>query len=89
MSTTHTNRHGKFLGIPLFCSLAFLGLGLLLPSLASPQLPVIRFVRNPDPAPDFQLKDLDGKDLSLAGFHGKWGEKEFHLTIASPRATTT
>ena len=35
------------------------------------QLPVIRFVRDPDPAPEFKVKDLDGKDLSLAAYKGK------------------
>jgi len=50
--------------------LAVLGISLIpLGSLA--QLPVIRFVRDPDPAPDFQVKDLDGKDLSLSALKGK------------------
>jgi len=32
---------------------------------------VIRFVRDPDPAPDFKLEDLQGKPLTLAGARGK------------------
>ena len=32
---------------------------------------VIRFVRNPDAAPDFKLGALDGKQLTLAAAHGK------------------
>jgi len=52
--------------------------------LASPQLPVIRFVRDPDPAPDFQLKDLAGKDLSLASAHGKGILLNFWATWCGP-----
>ena len=33
--------------------------------------PVIRFVRNPDPAPEFKLTALDGKPLTLAALQGK------------------
>ena len=32
---------------------------------------VIRFVRNPDPAPDFKLTALDGKPITLAALQGK------------------
>src|ERR1043165_6065677 len=32
---------------------------------------VIRFVRDPDPAPDLKAKDLDGKELSLDAYKGK------------------
>lgn len=67
-----------------FCLLGFAVLGLLLPLLASPQLPVIRFVRDPDPAPDFQLKDLAGKDLSLASVHGKVVLLNFWATWCGP-----
>jgi thiol-disulfide isomerase/thioredoxin len=33
--------------------------------------PTVYFVRNPDPAPEFQLSGLDGKPISLAATRGK------------------
>ena len=66
------------------CYLALAILGLLLPLRASAQLPVIRFVRDPDPAPDFQLKDLAGKDLSLALAKGKVIFLNFWATWCGP-----
>ncbi len=83
MNSMPPNRR-RFFGMPLFRFLAFLGLGLLFPLLASPQLPVIRFARDPDPAPDFQLKDLAGKDLSLASAHGKVILLNFWATWCGP-----
>ena len=35
------------------------------------QLPVIRFVRDPDPAPDFRLKEFTGNELTLEASRGK------------------
>lgn len=84
MNSTPPNHRGSLVRMLLFCSLAFLGFGLLLPLLASPQLPVIRFVRDPDPAPDFQLKDLTGKDLSLASARGKVILLNFWATWCGP-----
>ena len=52
------------------CLLAPLAIALL-PLPSNSQLPVIRFVKDPDPAPDFQVKDLNGKELSLEAFKGK------------------
>ncbi len=45
---------------------------------------VIRFVRNPDPAPDFKLDDLDGKPLTLASSHGKVVLLNFWATWCGP-----
>jgi thiol-disulfide isomerase/thioredoxin len=45
---------------------------------------VIRFVRNPDPAPDFKLDDLDGKLLTLASSHGKVVLLNFWATWCGP-----
>ena len=84
MSTTPTNRCRSSLRLCPFYLLGFAILGFLLPLLASPQLPVIRFARDPDPAPDFQLKDLDGKDLSLASAKGKVIFLNFWATWCGP-----
>ena len=52
------------------------------PSLA--QLPVIRFVRDPDPAPEFKVKDLQGNDLNLASTRGKVVLLNFWATWCGP-----
>jgi thiol-disulfide isomerase/thioredoxin len=53
---------------------------------AAPQdnQPVIRFVRNPDPAPDFKLNTLDGKPLTLAALQGKVIFLNFWATWCGP-----
>ena len=71
-------QHGISLRIARGMS-ALAGLGLaLMPLESRAQLPqqqqqqqVIRFVRNPDPAPDLKAKDLSGKELSLEAYKGK------------------
>lgn len=83
MNSTPPNRRYSLRLLP-FWLLGFAIFALLLPLLASPQLPVIRFARDPDPAPDFQLKDLAGKDLSLASVHGKVILLNFWATWCGP-----
>ncbi|MBZ5539106.1 MAG: TlpA family protein disulfide reductase [Acidobacteriia bacterium] len=46
--------------------------------------PVIRFVRNPDSAPPFALKDLAGKPLALAALRGKVVLLNFWATWCKP-----
>lgn len=41
------------------------------PDASQQDVPVIHFIRNPDPAPEFSLKDIEGKPLSAADFRGK------------------
>ena len=48
------------------------------------QQPAIRFVRNPDSAPDFKLTGLDGKPVTLADSHGKVILLNFWATWCGP-----
>ncbi|HTT20847.1 MAG TPA: TlpA disulfide reductase family protein [Candidatus Sulfotelmatobacter sp.] len=84
-------QHGKSLRIALGVS-ALAGLGLaLIPLEAHAQLQqqqnqqlVIRFVRDPDPAPDLKTKDLNGKELSLETYKGKVVLLNFWATWCGP-----
>jgi thiol-disulfide isomerase/thioredoxin len=67
----------------LACLLATFAVSLF-PQKAAAQLPVIRFVKDPDPAPDFKVKDLDGKVLSLEGYKGKVILLNFWATWCGP-----
>lgn len=55
-----------------------------LPVALRAQMPVIRFVRDPDPAPAFKAKDLDGKELSLEPYKGKVVLLNFWATWCGP-----
>jgi thiol-disulfide isomerase/thioredoxin len=48
------------------------------------QQPAIRFVRNPDPAPEFKLTGLDGKPVTLADSKGKIILLNFWATWCGP-----
>jgi thiol-disulfide isomerase/thioredoxin len=54
------------------------------PAISQDTLPRIRFVRDPDPAPAIQLKDLDGKDLNLSAYRGKVILLNFWATWCGP-----
>jgi len=55
----------------LRASLVLAGLLIFAGAAFAQELPVIRFVRAPDPAPDFKLKDTAGTEISLADSKGK------------------
>jgi thiol-disulfide isomerase/thioredoxin len=85
---------GKSLHIALgMCRLMSLGLALIplqgraqlqQPEQQQQQQPVIRFVRDPDSAPDLKVKDLDGRELTLQTYKGKVVLLNFWATWCGP-----
>src|SRR5579863_3504668 len=71
----------------LFTSLLLCLAPALATAQAAPQQddqPIIRFVRNPDPAPELKITTLDGKPLTLASLHGKVIFLNFWATWCGP-----
>src|SRR5881296_4477046 len=68
---------------PLLAALLLVCLFPFSPS-AEDRQPTIRFVRNPDPAPEFSLTSLDGKPVTLAGSKGKVILLNFWATWCGP-----
>ncbi len=88
------DQYGSSLRISLpLCALVGMGMTLSPPNSCA-QLPqqqtaqqrqvTIRFVRNPDPAPELKAKDLDGKELNLDSYKGKVVLLNFWATWCGP-----
>jgi thiol-disulfide isomerase/thioredoxin len=74
-------RIAKFLSLSANCAILLLAAAT---SRAQGEGNVVRFVRNPDTAPDFKLDTLDGRPLSLSASHGKVILLNFWATWCGP-----
>jgi thiol-disulfide isomerase/thioredoxin len=75
------SQHRAF--FPYFIWALFLCLGPLA-SAQEDQPAIIRFVRNPEPAPEFKLSTLDGKPISISDSKGKVVVLNFWATWCGP-----
>jgi thiol-disulfide isomerase/thioredoxin len=74
----------KILRGSLVLSLFVASVASLAPASLWAQESVIRFVKDPDPAPEFQVKDLDGKEVSIQEYKGKVVLLNFWATWCGP-----
>ena len=68
----------------ILAAIVFSFFPLLATAQQSGEQPTVRFVRNPDPAPDFNLTGLDGKAVTLAGYKDKAILLNFWATWCGP-----